>query len=160
MPVWLIAIIILAVIVSRAVKALRRMQEEVQKQRPGSEPTRVRAPWEFEPVEETPEEDTRHETRDGRSEVVGTRHAVSPQSQVSSLESFVDESTGPDEEAFKEETVAQTQPPEGRGTAPRASTKPSAPPRRKPVQIAGTPLTPQTIRHGIIISEILRRPEF
>ena len=176
---WIIPIIvILIVVVSRVMKAVRQSQEKARREGQSPAATRAkslserlgfdtdfdtaspaqskspaqptafridsRSPWEFEQAKETPtfKEEMKVETPTQRSKRVDDEYR-----------SLVDESTVTDEEAFKEETVAQTQP------SPR-SESPTVPAKHEPVRIAGIPLTPQTIRQGVIIAEILRRPEF
>jgi hypothetical protein len=153
MPGWLIIIIfLLAAVVPRLIGIVRRSQEKAQRERRQPAAIRVKLPWEFERAKEVTQQGTRGKTQEARQK--------SLESRVLSLQSSVDESAAVDEEAFEEETVARGQLSGRRDTAPRTRIEPPAPQKHEPVQIAGTPLSPQTIRQGIIMSEILRRPEF
>jgi hypothetical protein len=151
----LIATIVIIFIVSQVVKRAKRQQEEARRRRLRSIATSAKVSHRVEEVEKMSAAQEARKVRVRMERSVGTDDEFRPS---------VDESIIPDEESSITESVgARRAVPllsESRDTASGADAKPSTPPKREPVKIAGIPLTHQTISQGIIISEILRRPEF
>jgi hypothetical protein len=152
----LVLIIIVASVftLSRIVLSIRQRQEEARRARQRSAVTRSDIQWEFQTVSEAPVPEKEIEGETASEQV----RKIDDEFQVS-----IDEYGGPDEESFKEGTQTSEESLSTRGlTRPSEpeEKKPSAPPTHEPVKIAGIALTPRTISQGIIISEILRRPEY
>ncbi len=149
----LISIIIFIIIgsaLSRALKSAKQAREKAQKQEREPLTPHIEIPRETELSKPARIEIPKIALERGDEEF----SSLGDESTVSDEEGmFTEKAARPDaEESFKEETAVQGQRPE------RESEKPA--PKREPVKIAGTPITPQSISYGIIISEILRRPDF
>jgi len=140
----LITLIIIIFVISQIIGRVKRSQQKDRREKRPPARIPIKLPWEFETEEEIPLPEKQVEVkmpteqpREVDDEFSGDEHiAVS------------------DEESFSDKTAAQA-----RSSEPE-SEKPSVPPVRRPVQIAGIPINTKTISQGIIISEILRRPRF
>lgn len=133
----LIIFIIIVFIISRLINAAKRRQINAQRRIQQDEKPETDVYQEKIMIVKVPEYDA--ETKPKLENV--------PQPPIVETKSY-------DEEIFDEESSA------AKIQQPVQVSKVSQAPKKKPVMIAGIPINSKTIAQGIVISEILKRPDF
>ena len=140
----LITLIIIIFVISQIVGRVKRSQQKDEREKRPPARVPIKLPWEFEIEEEVPLPEEQVEIK------MPTEQHGKADDEFSGDEHIISS----DEESFSDKTAAQAR------SSVAKPEKSSVPPVHEPPRIAGIPITPKTISQGVIISEILRRPEF
>jgi hypothetical protein len=141
----LILLIFLITIISQIVGWVKKSQQKERGKKPNTGIPKF--PWDLMPVEEEKPSELAVAVEDIPKDSGETK----PDNEFPNVD---EESPLRNEEDFDEETRKKD-----KQTKLKPKKAPTQP-KREPVHIAGFSINPKTIREGIIISEILKRPEF